>query len=118
MFHRVIYDDSTGLIEGLQTGYDHLKNKYVKVIVINKVNPYLFDRFMDAIYSVEPTDVKIVEDFSDPTEGIDDDMVNQAEDTLTLLNKYIDGIGEINLDNSRLKNIMRELYIEAVNTEI
>ena len=116
MFHRVVYDDSNGIIEGLQTGYEHLKDRYVKVIVINKVNPYLFDRFMDAIYSVEPADVKIVEDFSDPTEGLDDDMVNEAEDTLTILNKYIDTV-ESHLDNSKLKNIMRELYIEAVNSE-
>ena len=117
MFYRLVYDDSSGLIEGLQTGYDHLKERYVKIVVINKTNPYLFDRFMDAIYSVEPADVKIVEDFSDPTEGLDDDMVNQAEDTLTILNKYVDGIGETNLDNSRLKNILRELYIEAVNSD-
>ena len=116
MFHRVIYDDSNGVIEGLQTGYEHLKDRYVKVIVINKVNPYLFDRFMDAIYSVEPADVKIVEDFSDPTEGLDDDMVDQAEDTLSILNKYIDTV-DSHLDNSKLKNIMRELYIEAVNSE-
>ena len=116
MFHRVVYDDSNGIIEGLQSGYEHLKDRYVKVVVINKVNPYLFDRFMDAIYSVEPADVKIVEDFSDPTEGLDDDMVDQAEDTLTILNKYIDAV-ESHLDNSKLKNIMRELYIEAVNSE-
>jgi len=117
MFHRVVYDDSSGLIEGLQTGYEHLKDRYVKIVVLNKTNPYLFDRFMDAIYSVEPADVKIVEDFSDPTEGLDDDMVNQAEDTLTILNKYVDGIGETSLDNSKLKNILRELYIEAVNSD-
>jgi DNA repair exonuclease SbcCD nuclease subunit len=116
MFHRLVYDDSNGIIEGLQSGYEHLKDRYVKVIVVNKVNPYLFDRFMDAIYSVEPADVKIVEDFSDPTEGLDDDMVNQAEDTLTILNKYIDTV-ESHLDNSKLKNIMRELYVEAVNSE-
>lgn len=116
MFHRMVYDDSSGLIEGLQTGYDHLKDRYVKVVVINKTNPYLFERFMDAIYDVEPADVKIVEDFSDPTEGLDDDMVNQAEDTLTILNKYVDGIGETGIDNSKLKNILRELYIESVNS--
>lgn len=117
MFHRLLYDDSTGLIEGLQSGYSHLKDRYVKVVVINKINPYLFDRFMESIYSAEPADVKIVEDFTDLTEGLDEEMVNQAEDTLTILNKYIDGLGDMNLDSSRLKNIMRELYIESVNSE-
>ena len=117
MFHRIIYDDSNGLIEGLHSGYQHLNNKYVKVVVINKTNPYLFDRFMDAIYAVEPADVKIVEDFSDLTEGLDDEIINQAEDTLTILNKYVDGLGDTGIDNNKLKNILRELYIESVNTE-
>jgi DNA repair exonuclease SbcCD nuclease subunit len=117
MFHRIVYDDSAGSIEGLQSDYDHLKERYVKIVILNKTNPYLFDRFMDTIYSVEPADVKIVEDFSDPTEGLDDDMINQAEDTLTILNKYVDGIGETNLDNAKLKNILRELYIESVNSD-
>ena len=117
MFHRILYDDSTGLIDGLQTGYDHLKDRYVKVVVINKTNPYLFDRFMDAIYASEPNDVKIVEDFTDVSEGLDDDIINQAEDTLTILNKYVDGLGETGIDNNKLKNILRELYIESVNSE-
>lgn len=117
MFHRIHYDDSQGLIEELQSGYEHLRDRYVKVVVINKTNPYLFDRFMDAIYSVEPADVKIVEDFSDISEGIDDEMVDQAEDTLTILNKYVDGLSESSIDNNKLKNILRELYIESVNSE-
>jgi hypothetical protein len=117
MFHRILYDDSRGLIEGLHSGYEYLKDRYVKVVVINKTNPYLFDRFMDAIYSVEPADVKIVEDFSDTAEGLDDEIINQAEDTLTILNKYVDGLSETSLDTNRLKNILRELYVESVNSE-
>lgn len=115
MFHRVIYDDSD--TTETQIDHSHLKDRYVKVIVISKTNPYQFDRFMDSIYTSEPADVKIVEDFSELTEGLDEDIINQAEDTLTILNKYIDGIGETNIDNSKLKNILRELYIEAVNTD-
>lgn len=115
MFHRVIYDDSD--TSQTQTDFSRLKDRYVKVVVVSKTNPYQFDRFMDSIYSSEPADVKIVEDFSELTEGLDEDIINEAEDTLTILNKYIDGIGETNIDNSKLKNILRELYIEAVNTD-
>lgn len=115
MFHRLVYDDSTD--ETVPVIVDQLKDRYVKVVVVTKTNPYLFDRFMDSIYACEPADVKIVEDFSDSTEGIDDDMINQSEDTLTILNKYVDGIGETNLDNAKLKNILRELYIESVNLD-
>ena len=116
MFHRLVYDDSTD--ETVPVIVDQLKDRYVKVVVVNKTNPYLFDRFMDSIYACEPADVSIVEDFTDLMEGVDDDMVDQAEDTITILNKYVDGIGETNIDNNRLKNILRELYIEAVNSDI
>ena len=116
MFHRLVYDDSTD--ETVPVIVDQLKDRYVKVVVVNKTNPYVFDRFMDSIYACEPADVSIVEDFTDLMEGVDDDMVDQAEDTITILNKYVDGIGETNIDNNRLKNILRELYIEAVNSDI
>ena len=87
-----------------------------KVIVTNKTDPFYFDRFIDTLYSKNPADLKIVEDFSDLTEGLDESMVDQAEDTLTTLNKYIDSIPTENIDNNKLKNIFRELYIEALNT--
>lgn len=116
MFHRLVYDDGTD--ETVPVIVDQLKDRYVKVVVVNKTNPYVFDRFMDSIYACEPADVSIVEDFTDLMEGVDDDMVDQAEDTITILNKYVDGIGETNIDNNRLKNILRELYIEAVNSDI
>ena len=43
-------------------------------------------------------------------------MIDQAEDTLTILNKYIDSIPTDNIDNNKLKGIFRELYLEALNT--
>lgn len=113
MFHRLVYNDA----DNDYSNYDveHLKNRYVKVVVSVKSSPYTFDRFMDKIYSVEPADVTIVEDFTDLTEGLDDEMVDQAEDTLTILNKTVDSINEDGIDNSKLKNILRELYVEANN---
>ena len=44
-------------------------------------------------------------------------MVDEAEDTLTILGKYIDSVQVNNIDNNRLKNLMKELYVEAVNIE-
>ena len=37
--------------------------------------------------------------------------------TITILNKYVDGISEENIDNNKLKNLLKELYVEALNTE-
>ena len=71
---------------------------------------------MNKLYGINPIDITIAEDFMDLTEGLEDDMIDQAEDTLTILNKYVDSIQEENIDNGKLKTILRELYVEALNT--
>jgi len=117
-FHRIVYDDKKDAINVISSmDLTPYKDTYVKVVVINKTNPYLFDKFMNNLYNVNPADITIVEDFTDLTEGVEDDMVDQAEDTLTILNKYVDSVSEQNIDNNKLKNLLKELYIEAVNIE-
>lgn len=118
MFHRITYDDKEeSITEITNKNLTRFANTYVKVVVINKTNPYLFDKFMEKLYNVNPVDVTIAEDFTDLTEGVEDDMVNQAEDTITIINKFVDGIHEEHIDNEKLKTVMRELYVEALNTE-
>jgi hypothetical protein len=118
MFHRIVYDDKTESISDITnkdvTGYT---NTYVKVVVVNKTNPYLFDKFMNKLYNVNPIDINIVEDFTELTEGVDEEMVDQAQDTITILNKYVDTIQDDSIDNTLLKNILQEVYVEALNTE-
>ena len=117
MFYRINYDDKKDSITDI-TNIDMgpYKDTYVKVVVINKTNPYLFDKFMNSLYNVNPADITIVEDFTDPNEGLDE-VVDQAEDTLTILNKYVDSVQEQNIDNIRLKNLLKQLYVEAINIE-
>jgi DNA repair exonuclease SbcCD nuclease subunit len=118
MFHRVTYDDKENSITEI-TNKDLTKytNTYVKVVVVNKTNPYLFDKFMASLYDVNPIDVTIAEDFADLTEGVEDDMIDQAEDTITIINKFVDGIQEEHINNDRLKTVLKELYVEALNLE-
>ena len=118
MFHRIVYDDKEESITEIgNKDLSKYTNTYVKVVVVNKTNPYLFDKFMGNLYDMNPIDVTIAEDFTDLTEGVDDDMIDQAEDTLTILNKYVDSIQEDGIDNNKLKTLLRELYVEALNTE-
>jgi len=118
MFHRITYDDKENTITEI-TGKDLSKytETYVKVVVLNKTNPYLFDKFMSNLYNVNPVDVTIAEDIIDLTEGLDDDIVNQAEDTISIINKFVDGIKEEHINNDKLKSVLKELYIEALNQE-
>ena len=116
MFHRIIYDDKEQTIKEIDNmDLKPYTNTYVKVVVINKTNPYLFDKFMNNLYNVNPADITIAEDFTELNE--DDTLVDEAEDTLTILNKYVDGITEESIDNDKLKILLKELYIEALNTE-
>ena len=118
MFHRITYDDKENTITEI-TNKDLTKytGTYVKVVVLNKTNPYLFDKFMANLYNVNPIDITIVEDMIDLTEGLDDDIINQAEDTISIINKFVDGIKEEHIDNDKLKTVLKELYVEALNLE-
>ena len=42
--------------------------------------------------------------------------LDQAEDTMTILSKYIGGL-ELTVDKSRLDSLMKTLYLEAVEIE-
>ena len=116
MFNKVLYDDSSTDFEHWKKfDFESLKETYVKVVAINKQNPYLFDFVVDGLYKSGCSDISIVEDFTDVQ--IDDDIVDQAEDTMTILSKYIDAL-ELDVENDKLKKLMRELYVEALNTEV
>lgn len=117
MFNKIVYDDSETDFESWKSfDFSKFKDTYLKVVVLNKQNPYLFDHVLDSIYKVGCSDVSIVEDFTD-TISVDDEIIDQAEDTMTILSKYIDVI-EMDVEPEKLKNIMKEIYIEALNTEV
>ena len=116
IFEKVYYDDTTTDY----TDYDmsKLKDMYVKVIVVNKKDLYQFDKFVDKLLQADAHEVKIVEDFSElDAENVSDDIVENTEDTMTLLEKYIDEL-DVTMSKDRLKNTMRSLYTEAQDLEI
>ena len=71
----------------------------------------MFDNFLDRLYSVNPSSANIL----DETEIFlaDDEEVTEAEDTLTILSKYVSNLN-IDLDKTVLDGLLRELYSEAV----
>ena len=71
--------------------------------------------FINNIYQVGPIDITIAEDFTE-LEDAEDNDVDQAEDTTTILNKYVDNL-TTDLEKDRIKTLLRELYIEALNEE-
>jgi len=113
-----MYDDTNHDFEYWKS-YDFSKYKetYIKLVVLNKQNPFLFEHVLDNLYKIGVSDLSIVEDFTDNLIGDDQDIIDQAEDTMTILSKYIDNL-ELDVESDKLKTVMRELYVEALNTEV
>jgi len=119
-FFKVYYDDIPyGDMSFIKDSneYEHFKGAYVKVIVQSKENPYWFDVFMERITSNAPAAVQVVDDHLNLNLEDDDDIVNQAEDTVTILSKYIDGMST-EIPKKRLDSLMRSLYNEALHMEV
>ena len=117
MFYKLNYDDGAQDFEHWKNyDFNNLKDTFVKVVVLNKQNPYLFDNVIDNLYKAGVADISIVEDFTDVALDDDQELIDQAEDTMTILSKYIDNL-TLNVNNDKLKTLMKELYVEALNTE-
>jgi hypothetical protein len=113
MFHKVIYNDEHETLDTVKSkDFSRYFNSILKVIVAKKIDPYLFDVFMDKLYKSQPHEISVVEDFTDYTQISDEDVIDQADDTMTTLSKYVDGL-QIDLDKEKLKTYMREVYVEA-----
>mgnify|MGYP000120786800 CR=1 FL=1 len=116
IYKKIYYDDT----ENDYTKHDvsQYKEHYVKLIVVNKKDLYKFDMFVDRLLMADAFDVKIIEDFSElDASNVSDDIVENTEDTMTLLEKYINEL-DVTLDKNRLKNTMKALYNEAQDLEI
>ena len=115
LFEKIYYDDTTN--DYKEHDVSKYKEKYVKLIVVNKKDLYQFDMFTDRLLKADAHEVKIIEDFSElDAKNVSDEIVENTEDTMTLLEKYIDEL-DVTLDKKRLKNTMKSLYNEAQDYE-
>ena len=115
MFHKVFYDDTDETLMTIKKkDFSQLENTFVKVIVTNKNEPYWFDVFVEELIKANPADLKVVEDHSNLDVLNEDELVGDAEDTLTILTKHIDSLN-IDGDKTKLDSLMRSLYTESLD---
>lgn len=116
IFMMISFDDRKEDIVDFVNNFDYrsVKNKYVKVVVSSsKKNPYAFDQFIDRLYSETPLDVAVIEDIESFTEDNPDGVIDETEDTPSILSKYIDGL-TLPVDGAKMKSFMKEVYVEAI----
>ena len=116
MFRKFYYDDSETTFESLtEKDYSEYENTYVKVVIQKKTNPFWFDTVLDKLYTVNVANLVVVENFSDLEFMEDDELIDEAQDTLTILGKYVDSL---NIENkTELNSLMTDLYNEALTAE-
>tara|TARA_R100000008_G_scaffold86721_1_gene81118 strand:- start:1443 stop:2504 length:1062 start_codon:yes stop_codon:yes gene_type:complete len=115
MFHKLWYDDQNMDFDDIaKIDFDQYKDSFIKVIIKNKTNPYMFDSYIERLEKNELINLQIVEDHLNLDLEDTDDIINEAEDTVTILDKYVDGL-EISADKDKVKTLMRELYNEALS---
>jgi DNA repair exonuclease SbcCD nuclease subunit len=110
LFYNIYYEDTPHQLFDA-TEY---QNKIVKVIVRKKSKPKDFEKFVDKLYSVGVQDLKIIENFE--IQEAEDFQVDDDENTITILNRYIDE-AEIEFDKNRIKTIFQDLYKQSCEVE-
>ena len=104
MFEIINYDEDT---TKLDSDYE---NNIVKVVTKNKKDQLKYEKFLDKLYSQNPAEVKIVENFEINIKDFEEDI--ESEDTISILDRYIQE-SETNKDKTRIMSIMREVHKES-----
>ena len=111
MFERVYYENNNPK----EFDASYLTDKMVKIVVRQRDDYKLFDKFVDAIVKVNPLELKIIENVDVYDEDVNCDEI-PTEDTLSILDKYVEE-SEFELDKNTIKKLLREFYKEALEVE-
>ena len=106
LFYNIFYEDNDHQLFDT-TEYE---DKIVKVVVRKKTSTKKFEQFIDKLYNANIAELKIVENFR--LEESEDFEAFESEDTLSILNRYIEE-AEIELDKSIVQKMLQEVYQEA-----
>lgn len=111
MFHKLFFNKDFKI-----ENYDHLQDTFVKVIVQDRDNQMMFDMLIDTLEKVGISDMQVVDDHQHKDLEDNNDILESAEDTLSLLSKFCDQMDD-SVDKKRLDTLIRNLYNEAINLE-
>jgi len=115
LYEKILYDDNK--IDYNSMELQHLDKKFVKVVVVNKKDQFVFDRFVDRIQNRDIYELKIAENFTEFLgENVEDTEMN-FDDTSEIVETYIDAV-DTDLDKERIKSQFRELMTEAQALEV
>ena len=112
IFTKLVYNDETTDYTTPFLDLSKYKNTYVKVIVEKKSKPIVFDRLLELLNEAGchsfTVDDRVANDKIKTEQKVD-----LTKDTLTLICEEIDTMTGVP-DPTRLTNLVRDLYMEAL----
>lgn len=118
LFHKIYYDDSKAVLTDYTTvDLTMYKDTYVKLIVNNKSNPYMFDIYVERLEKNGVVDLQIIDTSLNLTFENDMSILpDEVEDTGTILGKYVDQM-DVKQNKEVLKLYLGAIFKEALNRE-
>jgi len=112
MFHKIYYND-----EKVDYGdVSRYENCYVKIIIENRNNSYMFEALMDKLLNAGVGHISVVDNLFDIEDlGDDIESMEDVEDTMSVIKSCVDGLQIENKD--ALNKLMQNLYNEALTAE-
>ena len=115
VFFKIDYDDQNWSIDDVANmDVDKYKDTFIKVIVKNRTNAYLYDLFMSRLSESGAVDVKAIDDNLNLESAGVDEILDETKDTTEILHNYIDSL-ETNIEKIKIKRIVNDLYNEALS---
>ena len=113
LYYKIYYNDETKDFDKFPI--PKLEKKFVKVIVENKKNPKMFNRFIDKINKIGAYEIQVVEEVT-LEELNSGDKIDLSKDTSEIISDFIDNL-DLSQEKTDIKNIMSSLYNEAITME-
>ena len=118
IYKKVWYTDKDReLSQVLDFDFASLAETNVKVIVTDKTNPYWFEKYIEQVNQSGAYSVQVVDDHKNMDSELSEDEVLDAEDTFSVITKYVQGLETDEDSKAELQAILRNLYIAAQNME-
>ena len=127
MFYKLIYDDKKHtsyedilyefLDNNLAEDLSIIKNSYVKILIKNKTNQVMYDRFIEELeksepFNLDPIEVKIEDSLSEEY------ILDETKDNIDIFKEYIKLSNINDEDKVLVEQVLLELYNMALEQEV
>lgn len=116
MFVMLAYDNDD--VKSLKSAnIEQYKDKFVKILVMNKDSQKDFDRWLEKFYTCAPFEVQVIEATQVLTGELTQEQIEaNAKSTDVIISSYCDTVDELDESTRKqVKDLLNQLYYEAIN---